>query len=134
MSLDEFLDTLEAPVAVVDDGQHEAHVNAMAQSLTAAMESEPRRLPVMARPLSLPPPELRDCVISGLPGGCKRDVHCTGCTIRRAVMQTYRTGQPVTLLPACLSKEAPDRVESASHWVSTALVGEVVFVEITPKT
>ncbi|MGC4064263.1 MAG: hypothetical protein QM784_06380 [Polyangiaceae bacterium] len=132
MGLDEFLDTIEAPVAVVDDEQREAHVNSLAQGLQTT-EVEPRRLRVVSRSPSIPPPELRDCVISGLPGGCKRDVHCTGCTIRRAVMQTYRTGKPISHLPACTSKEAPDAVEYASHWVSTALVGDVVFVEVTPN-
>lgn len=136
MTLAEFLDTLDAPVVVVDEAHETAFSNTRAKTLYPAAEStippassnEPRH------PLStLPPPVVHDCIASSELGGCKRTLHCAGCTIRRAVMKTYMTGEETNDVPACLTKDNPDSPEEASLWVSTSLVEKVVVVQVTPS-
>ncbi len=44
--------------------------------------------------------EVIDCVYSRLPDGCGSTVHCDGCSIRRGVTRTLKTGAPISLVTA----------------------------------
>lgn len=136
MTLAEFLDTLDAPVVVVDEASDTTLSNTRAKTLYPAAESTIPPSPTEGRRVhlsTLPPPLLHDCISSSELGGCKRALHCAGCTIRRAVMKTYLTGEETYDVPACRSKDNPDSPAEASLWVSTQLVDQVVVVQVTPS-
>ena len=71
-----------------------------------------------------------ECRNAGLPGGCGGTVHCSGCAIRQAVTETYRTGEPVhergaTLRPAGRGEEPEIRM-----LISTKKLGDAVLLKI----
>lgn len=70
--------------------------------------------------------EAMGCAYAVLPGGCGRTAHCEPCTVRRAVMLTMETGEPLVEHPAHLMTER-GRTELR---ISTARVDGVVRVAI----
>ena len=86
MSLAEYLDTLPAPVVVVDgDGR----VIGASARLGALLDRDRSELP------GLTCGEAFACVRSRLPEGCGRTVHCRDCAIRRAVTRVHEKGKPL---------------------------------------
>ncbi len=91
LSMEEFLDTLSAPVLVVQDEGRVLAANAAARAL-----------------LSKPQEQISGClggeVISCRhayeAGGCGQTIHCESCAIRRTVMRTMETGEPQLRVPA----------------------------------
>jgi len=133
MTLADFLDTLDVPVVVVDDAHGATLANTRAKTLRPLPPSSippPLHSTNGDRKSSIPPQKLHDCVESGELGDCSRTIHCEGCTIRRAVMNTYRTGESTELVPACKSRSNPDELCLVDCWISTELVDDIVFVQV----
>jgi len=85
VSLQLFIDSLPAPVLVVDaDCTTEAMNRSACEQL--ALGSESVRHELLGSVFT--------CVNSRMPGGCGRTICCSGCTIRRAVTHTFATGEP----------------------------------------
>jgi PAS domain-containing protein len=70
--------------------------------------------------------EAMGCTYAALPGGCGQTAHCEPCTVRRAVVLTMETGEPLVEQPAHLRTER-GRIELR---ISTARVDGVVRVTI----
>ena len=119
--LNEFLDRLGVPVVVVGPEFviHTANKQACALIGKDLSEIQHGR-----------PGEVIECANAGEPGGCGEQVHCTACTIRLKVLETFETGKSFEHVPAypgvCLFED----VKRMSVEISTQKVGEMVFVTI----
>ena len=74
--------------------------------------------------------ELFGCVNSGLPGGCGRSIHCSGCALRRAITATYHSREPQAHVPATLRRGDPDDPSAVAITLSTSMRGDAVLVKI----
>jgi PAS domain-containing protein len=86
MSFSDYLDTLPAPIVVMNGEGRVIGANKKIASLFGRDTVELR---------GLPPGDAFACVWSRLPEGCGGSVHCRECTIRRAVARIHETGEPV---------------------------------------
>ena len=69
-----------------------------------------------------------ECAYARFPEGCGRTTHCSGCTIRRSVNDTYETGRPHKNVQATLKyAEDPDS-ETVKMLISTEKIKDVVFL------
>lgn len=120
-AFDRFLETLRAPVLVVD-GQGRV----MGTNTTAAafVRMEPAD---MVGKLG---GEVLSCANAGLPGGCGHTIHCTGCAIRRAFEHTAKTGEPIRHAIAFAQRRGVDGPLDAIYDVSTERLGPLVLVQI----
>jgi PAS domain-containing protein len=71
-----------------------------------------------------------ECSYARLPGGCGRTVHCSGCTIRRAVMQTFETGAAQGHVPAVLNHEDGAGPTPVRLTITTVKVQGVVLLRV----
>ncbi len=87
----EILDSLEAPVLLLDKGYLIRGAN------------EPARK-ILGRPLAdienFLPGEAMECINARLPGGCGKTVHCQACTLRLVLNQTIKSGEDLEKVPA----------------------------------
>ncbi len=117
----EYLDSLPVPVYVVDGNGVVQGVNRKGcEALGKAPYDIIRRLGG----------DVFECAYARLPEGCGRTVHCSGCTIRRAVLRTFETGQPESRVPAVLNRgraEDPTRVPLT---ITTVKAQGVVFLRV----
>jgi PAS domain-containing protein len=117
----EYLDGLGAPIVVVD------------ADVTVRMANQ-RACALLKRDLSMVQGkkggEVFECAYALLPGGCGYTMHCSGCAIRRAVTETYRTGRSCLRVPACLHPDTPGAEREVELLISTEKVGEVVLLRI----
>lgn len=74
--------------------------------------------------------EVFECVYSRLPEGCGRTIHCSGCTIRRAVMETFETGKSLLQVPAYLNRGQIEDICEISMLISTEKIKDVVLLRI----
>ncbi len=94
--LSTLLDSLEAPIVMVDEG-HAVRVLNRAASELLGMDRDT----CTGREFGL----VFECEHARTPEGCGRAIHCSGCAIRRAIQTTVATGQGVTRQPATLKWE-----------------------------
>ena len=116
-NLQGFLDSISVPVVAIDG----------LCRVTAA--NERLRDMVGNRTLNMiysPPGEVFECSYAFLPEGCGETIHCSGCAIRRAIFETFETGQLLVRVPAVLHRE--DK-EVGLH-ITTELVGDVVLLRV----
>jgi len=79
----DYLDTLSVPVALVDKDGIVVTGNRQLQSLLGKD---------LSRIEGFRGGNVFECVYSTLPEGCGKTIHCSACTIRNTVMDTYNTG------------------------------------------
>jgi hypothetical protein len=119
--LNEFLDRIGVPVVVVGPEFVIRTANKQACDLIGKKLSEIQH----GRP-----GDVIECAHASEPGGCGEQIHCTACTIRLKVLETYQTGKSFENVPAypgvCLFED----VKRMSVEISTQKVGEMVFVTI----
>lgn len=119
--LSEYLDSLDAPVAVLDGNGTVVTANKTVRVVLR------KTLPEIA---GRPGGEVFECPYSRLPEGCGRTVHCSGCTIRRAVMATHADGQPRAMVPATLMTGEADDPQGVAMVISTERVRDMVLLRI----
>jgi hypothetical protein len=120
-TLKNLLDDLNAPILVLGrDGVIELS-NRSAKDLLGkeAMAIEGHR-----------PGDVFECSHARLPEGCGRTLCCSGCTIRRTVLETQSTGRSLNRAPACLKHGYAEHSAEVQMHISTEKVGEVVFLRI----
>ena len=121
MPLMEYIERLEAPILVVDaSGTVRAanrRVRKLLQKDMAAIEGHKGG-------------EVFECAHAGLPGGCGRTIHCSGCAIRRTVMDTFETGQSRLRVPAYLKRRAHNHLEEIQLLISTEKVDGAVLLRV----
>ena len=121
LTLDKFLNRLEAPVLMVNSQGEVVLANDKALQLLQkelVMVSGFRGGDVM------------ECAYARLPGGCGNTVHCTACTIRLSVMETFKTGICLQQVPAYLNRLNNRSVHKIKFLISTERVDDMVLLRI----
>jgi PAS domain-containing protein len=119
--LSDFLDSLFVPVAVVNETGKIKMANRQARDLLK------KNLPEIE---GQPSGDVFECVNSGLPGGCGNTIHCSGCAIRNAVMDTFQSGKSQVTTPAYFNRRDPDDVHKIGMLISTEKVGPLVMLRV----
>lgn len=117
----EYLEILPAPILVVD-GQH----------LVRGANSEARRTVSgdFAPIAKLRGGDVFECVHARLPEGCGRTVHCSGCTIRRAIQDTLSTGKPMCDTPVDVVQRVEGQDRRVEFRVSTQRLANCVLLKL----
>ena len=71
-----------------------------------------------------------ECQYARLPEGCGKTIHCSGCTIRRTVMETFSTGKKFSKIPASLRLDESRENQEIHFLISTEKIGDIVLLEI----
>lgn len=117
----DFLDSLDVPVVVLD-------ATGMVETANvAARELLQKDLPAIA---GLEGGVVFDCMYSALPEGCGKTVHCSGCTIRNTVMDTFQSGKSHLAVEAPLTYGTSGASREISFLISTEKVKDVVLLRI----
>jgi PAS domain-containing protein len=73
------------------------------------------------------------CIYARLPEGCGNTIHCSGCVIRRTVMETHVTGQTMCRVPATLMQQSGDGQQEIRFRISTEKMGDCVILRIDSR-
>ena len=119
--LSEYLDELPAPVVAVDATGTVRTGNQHARALLG------KDLPAIE---GLAGGDVFECAYATLPGGCGQTLHCSGCTIRNAVMETHSTGRSLNRIPAYLNRASDKGVIRISLRISTERLHGIVLLRI----
>jgi PAS domain-containing protein len=71
-----------------------------------------------------------ECEYAQLPEGCGETVHCSGCAIRKAVTETFTSGNPVFRMEATLKDLKPGELQKIHYYISTRKRGDAVLLQI----
>jgi hypothetical protein len=116
-----FLDSLKLPVVVVNREGTIVTGNDQARTLLR------KGLPEIE---GYKGGEVFECAYALLPEGCGNTMHCSGCTIRRAVMETYGTGKSLLKVPATLYRNTREDPEKTKLLISTERLADLVLLRI----
>jgi hypothetical protein len=116
-----FIDSLKLPVVVADRGGTIVAGNDQARSLLQKGLEEIE---------GYKGGEVFECAYARLPDGCGKTVHCSGCTIRKTVMETFSTGRSRLRVPATLFRKTREDQENIKLLISTEKMGDLVLLRI----
>lgn len=119
VALQSYLDSIPLPILVLDSEFQIAALNRKACEITG---SDPKDSATRL------PGDVFECEQARLPEGCGRAVCCSGCTIRRAVLKTFETGEPEIRIPATLTLGSDQ--SSVALSITTVKVDDVVMLRI----
>ncbi len=71
-----------------------------------------------------------ECQYALLPEGCGQTIHCSGCAIRRTVMDTMETGNTHRKVPAYLNQQSDGGSRRTEFLISTEKKGGIVFLQV----
>jgi hypothetical protein len=117
----DYIDSLKAPVVVIDAVGCVKTANSQARSLLQ------KELPDIEGFRS---GDVFECTFAMLPGGCGNTIHCDACTIRNTVMDTFRSGKSHLMTPAYLLRGISDSNQEINFLISTEKVNDVVLLRI----
>jgi hypothetical protein len=121
VELGEFLDSLKLPIVVVNRGGTIVTGNDQAMKLLRKGTSEIK---------GYKGGEVFECAYARLPDGCGNTMHCSGCTIRRTVMETHETGRSFLRVPAMLNRHNPQDPDKIKLLISTERLVDLVLLRI----
>jgi hypothetical protein len=119
--IEEYLETIEAPVVTIAPNVTISTLN------TKAMELLGKSIKDIQGKLG---GDVFECEYARLPGGCGETIHCSGCTIRNTVIKTLRTGIPMRRIPAILNRFSESGTEQIDLLITTEKIGGIVFLKI----
>jgi hypothetical protein len=117
----QYIENLPAPILVVD-GE-----NAIRGANTEACKAVCRDLPHILR---LRGGDVFECAHARLPGGCGRTVHCSGCTIRRAILDTLSTGTALSKVSVDVLQNTGGSDRKVNFQISTQRMANCVLLQI----
>ncbi len=121
LTLDQFLNRLEAPVLMVNTQGEIMLANDKAlRLLNKDLESV----------IGFRGGDVMECAYARLPEGCGNTVHCAACAIRRSVMETFKTGICLQQVPAYLNRLDRKSVHKIKFLISTERVDDIVLLRI----
>ena len=120
-AMDIFLDRLEVPVLLLGEGVDVLTGNKAAREILG--KSLPR---VPGERLG----NIVECVYSQLPEGCGRTVHCRSCTVRKTVLETFKTGKSLEKIKAYPDVQLGSSRKSLNLEVTTQKMGRFVLLRI----
>jgi PAS domain-containing protein len=121
VELEAYLDSLQVPIVLVNREGIVVSVNNQAKTMLC------KDLPEIK---GYKGGEVFECAYARLPEGCGNTTHCSGCTIRRTVMETYGTGKSFLRVPATLNQNSPEDPKETNLLISTERIAELVLLRI----
>lgn len=118
---EEFLDSLQVPVFVVDANARVLTANSFARDMVSMDQEQ-----ITGRLGG----EVFRCEYYDLPGGCGQTIHCKTCTIRNTVMETFETGKPCIRIPACQDLDTIAGPRKVNLFISTEKSCNMVLLRI----
>jgi hypothetical protein len=85
IDLNDFINSLNIPVLIVNDGIVE---NANKDALNLLQKED-------TQVVGFKGGDVFECIYASTPEGCGKTIHCTGCTIRNSVTETFISGVPI---------------------------------------
>lgn len=119
--LRQFLKRIDAPVLVISETGTVLTANLPVFDLLGKNLSDIE---------GLPGGDVFECAYAKLPEGCGNTVHCSGCTIRMRVSETFETGKRFTKVPAYLRSGDPSAPGRIDLTISTERVEGIVLLRI----
>ncbi len=116
-----FLNGLGVPVVVVDDRGIIRTANAEALNLLDWESSD------LA---GYRGGDILRCVNAKLPGGCGNSPNCSGCAVRRAVIETFESGKSSVKTPAMIDRKESGESQETEFVISTEKTAGVVLLRI----
>jgi len=120
-TLDKFLNRLDAPVFMVNPQGDVVLAN------EKALQFLGKDLDAVS---GFKGGDAMECAYAKLPGGCGDTVHCSACTIRNNVMETFKTGKSLRQVPAFLDRQSRNSVHKIRFLISTEKVDDFVLLRI----
>lgn len=120
-TMGDFLDSLLAPVFVVDSNGSIVTANALARKTVSKEPSQ-----IEGRPGG----DVFECQYARQPGGCGYTIHCRSCVIRNTVMETHQTGLPCVRVAACQDLDTFQGPRRIRFFISTEKLGDTVLLFI----
>ncbi len=121
VDINEYLYTLSYPVVLLNSELAVNLMNSAGRKITEKTEKE-----AYMHKLG----EVFECENSYKEGGCGGSICCSGCTIRRSIIKTFRTGEELDNVPAVLHKKEDCGSTNVNMLVSTRKQGGVVLLII----
>jgi PAS domain-containing protein len=121
VELEAYLDSLQVPIILVNREGIVVSVNNQAKTMLCKDLAEIK---------GYKGGEVFECAYARLPEGCGNTTHCSGCTIRRTVMETYGTGKSFLRVPATLNQNSPEDPKETNLLISTERIAELVLLRI----
>ena len=119
--LDDFLAGLNEPVLLID---RDHNVGAANRAFHVRSPRSPEEI------VGQRAGTVFECRNAGLPAGCGHTIHCSGCTIRRAVAHTYETGESKVRVPASIQETKEAGGGQIELRITTVRVGGRVLLRI----
>jgi hypothetical protein len=119
--LPRYLDSLKTPIIALNGDGRVIAVNSEAFRVCSGKAGEE----IVAWP-----DRIFECAHARLPEGCGNTVHCSGCAIRFATTECYRTGESLRNLPAHITHCDSDSPDKAEILISADRVDKIVFLRI----
>jgi PAS domain-containing protein len=121
IAFQEYLESIPIPILVIDNSFEILTANRKAcEALGKTPAQLHRRLPG----------EVFECSYARLPEGCGRAIHCSGCAIRKAVIKSFETGEPQSMIPATLKFDDPDDASAVALVITTVKTRDVVILRL----
>ncbi|HEY5974300.1 MAG TPA: hypothetical protein VIU41_06110 [Geobacteraceae bacterium] len=119
--LGEFLESLAAPVVVIDSAFRVKGANKQAQVLTRALlpDGEENLLG-----------DVFQCVHAMSGSNCGHDLHCSGCVISKTILETMATGRECIRVPASLKQQSDEESREVRFFITTSKVNDFIFLNI----
>ena len=117
----DFIDSLNAPVVVINSSGNVTCANKTARELLQ------KELPDI---VGFQGGNVFECAFAKLPEGCGKTLHCDGCTIRNTVMDTMMSNKSHLNVPAGLSRGISEMYDDIQLLISTEKVNDVVMLRI----
>ena len=76
------------------------------------------------------PGDLIGCIYAFRTEGCGKTVHCKSCTIRNAVLETYKTGKPLAKVKAYPDVQFGEEVQTICFEITTEKFGDFVLLRV----
>jgi len=121
VELGKFLDSLKLPVVMIN------RTGAVVTGNDEARKLLKKGLPEIE---GCKGGDVFECAYARLPEGCGQTTHCSGCTIRRAVMKTFETGRSLLKVPATLNRYVPGNPQKIKMLISTEKLADMVLLRI----
>jgi len=121
VDLQVYLNSLRVPIVVVDSAGIVVTGNDQAQAMLQ------KGLPEIA---GYRGGAVFECAYARLPEGCGNTIHCSGCTIRMRVMESYTTGKSFLRIRATLDQTTAEQPQKMNLLISTGKVASVVLLRI----
>lgn len=118
--LQAFIEGLAVPIVVIDGNFRLRAFNQAAEMALGKTAGDT---------LEQLPGKVFDCENSRLSGGCGKTIHCSGCAIRLAIEETYRTGRPQMDVRATLIRPSTSSAD-ASLFIHTFRAGDAVVLRV----